>query len=236
MTDCQNVEVRELLPELLHDALPASERERVEAHVAACELCAAEFALLRDARHAMARLRVPAIDTARIVAALPRTQGARSDAAPGAAMPSAATPGGLRLHRTERIVAAQAPVARRRTSVLYRIAAAVTFISLGGMSLTIARSYFSGSPAATADSAMSQESALQSAPRLAVADTPAVPGAGSGITTRGLTVHSALAELDDASLESLITELDQLEAAPLAEPEGTPGSRLIASTPSSSQE
>lgn len=232
MTDCPNVEMRELLPELLHDALPAAERGRVEAHLATCEMCAAELAVLREARRAMARVRVPAIDTARIVAALPRAQGANASTGPA--------PSGRRLHASHHAVnhvgAAPLPVVRRRSSMLYRIAAAVTFVSLGGMSLTIARSYFGASPAAIADSAMSQESALQSAPPLAVADTPAIPATGTGSTARGLGVHSVVGEVDDASLESLITELDQLEAAPLAEPEGTPGSRLIASTPSRSQE
>ena len=240
MTDCPNVEMRELLPELLHDALPSAERGRLEAHLAGCALCSAELALLREARHAMARVRVPAIDTARIVAALPRAQA-------GAATREAA-PVGLRLHTNDRAsdragerandgaVAANGPAPRRRSSILYRIAAAVTFVSLGGMSLTIARSYFGASPAAIADSAMSQETALQSAPPLAAVDSPAVPAAAVAASARGLGVHSMLGEVDDASLASLITELDQLEAAPLAEPEGTPGSRLIASTPSRSQE
>lgn len=236
MTDCPNVEMRELLPELLHDALPAAERGRLEAHLAGCTLCTAELAMLREARHAMARVRVPAIDTARIVAALPRAQ-----AAPAS---REAAPVGLRLHSndrgsdraSDRAVAANGPAPRRRSSMLYRIAAAVTFVSLGGMSLTIARSYFGASPAAIADSAMSQETALQSAPPLAAVDSPAVPAAAPAATARGLGVHSMLGEVDDASLASLITELDQLEAAPLAEPEGTPGSRLIASTPSRSQE
>lgn len=232
MTDCPNVEMRELLPELLHDALPVAERGRLEAHLAGCALCTAELALLREARQAMARVRVPAIDTARIVAALPRAQ-----AAPASCE---AAPVGLRLHTNDRVsdraAAANGPPPRRRSGMLYRIAAAVTFVSLGGMSLTIARSYFGASPAAIADSAMSQETALQSAPPLAAADSPAVPTAASAATARGLGVHSMLGEVDDASLASLITELDQLEAAPLAEPEGTPGSRLIASTPSRSQE
>lgn len=228
MTDCPNVEMRELLPEFLHDTLSAAERGLVEAHLADCELCADELVVLREARQAMGRVRVSAIDTARIVAALPRPQGAPAS--------GAAAPAGLRLHTGDRATTGNAPVARRRSTMLYRIAAAVTFVSLGGMSLTIARSYFGASPATIADSAMSRESALQSAPPLAVADTPAVASAGTSGVARGLGVHSVVGEVDDASLESLITELDQLEAAPLAEPEGTPGSRLIASTPSRSQE
>ena len=55
MTDCPNVEMRELLPELLHDHLPVAERMRVEAHVGECEACMSELALLRSARRALAR-------------------------------------------------------------------------------------------------------------------------------------------------------------------------------------
>ncbi|MBK6488800.1 MAG: hypothetical protein IPF98_18575 [Gemmatimonadetes bacterium] len=44
-----------------------------------------------------------------------------------------------------------------------------------------------------------------------------------------LTMHPSVGALDDADLESLLDELDQLEATPLAEPESTPGGRAIAS-------
>ena len=69
MTDCSNVEMRELLPDLLHDRLDAASRAVAQAHVAACEECAAELELLRRAQLAMRR--APAVDVARIVAALP---------------------------------------------------------------------------------------------------------------------------------------------------------------------
>lgn len=203
MTDCPNVAMRELLPELLQDALSDAERAQVEGHLATCEDCAAELALLRSARQAMRAVRVPALDTASIVAALPR--------------PAARRPESRSTVRTE----------VRRSSNLFRIAAAVTFVSLGGMSLAIARSYFGTSPAAIVDTAISgesaQQTALQAAPPLASADTPVTRNA----TARGMSVHTALGDLNDAELESLLSELDQLEAAPLAEPESTPGGGVV---------
>lgn len=194
-TDCSNIEMRELLPDFLHDALSPSERARVEAHLATCAECAAEHALLKSARRAMAGLRVPRVDTAGIVAALPRP------------MPAA-------LQR--RTVA-------RRSPMLFRLAAAITFISLGGISVAIARTYFGEAPVTSVDSVMTWRSdPALGAPTLASADTPR---AASPVA--GLSVHPSINDLGDADLESLLGELDLIEAAPLAEPESTPGGRAL---------
>lgn len=68
MRECPNGLIRDRLPDLLHDRLPAVERAEVRAHVAQCADCRAELALLERVRgSAMA----PRIDTPRIVAALP---------------------------------------------------------------------------------------------------------------------------------------------------------------------
>lgn len=68
MNDCQNVEIREMLPELIHGALPESERARVQEHLDGCADCSAELAIIR-AVHASAA--APAVDVARIVASIP---------------------------------------------------------------------------------------------------------------------------------------------------------------------
>lgn len=204
LTDCPNFEMRELLPDLLHDALPAAERSRVEGHLATCVDCAAEYELLRSARRAWAGLRVPRVDTAGIVAALPRP------------LP---------------VAAARGPTARR-SPVLMRLAAAITFVALGGMSVAIARTYFDRAPAAPVDSVMVWRGDTTSdVPILASADTPrraSSPGAG------GLAMHPSISDLGDAELESLLGELDQIEAAPLAEPESTPGGRALSAAISGS--
>ncbi|HMN07369.1 MAG TPA: zf-HC2 domain-containing protein [Gemmatimonadaceae bacterium] len=195
-TDCSSIEMRELLPELLHDALPAPERERVEAHLAVCESCAAEFAVLRSARRAFAGLRVPAVDTAGIVAALPRP----------------VAPAGRR------------PQPARRSPMLFRLAAAITFISLGGISVAVVRSFLGDAPATAVDSVMAwKDDSLSGMPTLARADTPRAASRAYS----GLAVHPSISDLGDADLESLLGELDQLEAAPLAEPEVNPGGRAL---------
>ena len=77
MSDCMNIEVRERLPEWLHDALPAGERAVVDAHLATCADCAAELEVLRVAMATMRARPVPRIDTRAIVAALPKPASAR---------------------------------------------------------------------------------------------------------------------------------------------------------------
>jgi predicted anti-sigma-YlaC factor YlaD len=68
MTDCANAEVRDALPDMLHGRLDAAARARVEEHLAGCEECRRELQLLQSLRKAAPQ---PAVDVARIVAALP---------------------------------------------------------------------------------------------------------------------------------------------------------------------
>ena len=68
MRDCENTEMRERLPDLLHGGLADDARSRVERHVASCAECARELELLRAVR---ASARAPQIDVDRIVASLP---------------------------------------------------------------------------------------------------------------------------------------------------------------------
>jgi hypothetical protein len=61
--------MKDLLPDLLHDRLPAALRAEVEAHVNGCEECTSELLILRQV---VAVSATPRIDASRIVAALPR--------------------------------------------------------------------------------------------------------------------------------------------------------------------
>ena len=54
MNDCSNAEIRDRLPDLLHERLDASARATVAAHVADCADCREELELLRDVRAALA--------------------------------------------------------------------------------------------------------------------------------------------------------------------------------------
>ena len=68
MTDCTNNTMRDLLPELAHDALSADDAARVRAHIASCAACAAELRILSAAGELFANA-TPKVDTAAIVAA-----------------------------------------------------------------------------------------------------------------------------------------------------------------------
>ncbi len=70
MNDCPNAEIRDLLCDAVHGTLAGADRDRVETHVAGCDDCRAELALLHRARAVLSR-GAPSIDTAKIVAALP---------------------------------------------------------------------------------------------------------------------------------------------------------------------
>jgi hypothetical protein len=68
MRDCANVEMRDRLPDLLHERLAVALRLEVQRHVDGCEACAAELVILRTV---VAATRAPTVDVARIVSVLP---------------------------------------------------------------------------------------------------------------------------------------------------------------------
>jgi len=94
-----------------------------------------------------------------------------------------------------------------RNSTLLRIAAAISFVSLGGVSLVVARSAFRNGDIVATDSAVSVKGR----------DSAALPAATSGAVS--LSVGGGVADLGDADLKALIKSLDLLEGAPPAEPE-----------------
>lgn len=69
MIDCPNGEVRDALPDYVHDRLDTERRRGVETHLATCEACRQELSLLRALRVTMRR--APAVDVKAIAAAIP---------------------------------------------------------------------------------------------------------------------------------------------------------------------
>ena len=72
MNECADREIQELLPELLHRTLMSGDRERVELHLATCESCREELAVLREVK--AAAVFAPAIDVGQIVRQIPPYQ------------------------------------------------------------------------------------------------------------------------------------------------------------------
>lgn len=202
MIDCPNGELRDLLPDYLHDRLDASNRASVERHLATCTACQDELALLRDLRGTLHR--APRIDVAAVAAAIPAYRpAARERRATGwrvAAAIAAIAIGGASitlLRHGERIQqTAQAPIAVPTTQTP------------------------TGSP-----TGMTQQPAQQppASPREAAAPA-AVPVVKSAPAPSGEELAMAagtIADLSDGELSDLLGELESLDAVPSADVEST---------------
>ena len=75
MTDCTNLEMRDVLPDYARGALTGSPVTAVEQHLASCASCRAELAAVRSALAALGA--APRVDTARIVAAVGQSRRTR---------------------------------------------------------------------------------------------------------------------------------------------------------------
>jgi anti-sigma factor RsiW len=172
MSDCSNVEIRELLPEYIGGTLSDARRSEVSAHLATCQECAEELELLKLVREAYAAT-TPAVNVDAIVSKLPRKPAAPSI----------------------RSVRSGAPVGRSWIrSQVFQIAAVVSFVAVGGISLAVARSFFDGNTSATNGDTT-----------VAIAESPAISFAGG------------LSDLGDEDVEALLSALDNIEALPVVE-------------------
>ena len=210
MFDCANVEMRELLPELVGGTLDVATRARVEQHVSSCAECASELETLRLVRSAYAS--TPTVDVRRIVGALPKVP------------PTASTGRGGR------------PLTRW---IDWRVAAALTMISVGGLSLAVARRWSADvRPRDVGSVGSSVDTLVVPTPR--PVDTAGSPSPGNGqrrspiqpsrnphVTPpkAQLAFAGGVDDLDDASIKALLGALDEMDRAPLApseEPDPTP--------------
>ena len=216
MSDCPNAEIRDRLPDLLHDRLDAPTRARVLAHIDGCADCRSELELLRSMRGSIER-GTPRVDVDRIVAALPK-------------------PGTVRV------------VAQRRLHISWRIAAAVTFIAVGGTSLVVMRNVRDGGAGAS-------DSAHMRIPPVTVETVALVPqpvpspnafkpnGETASVRTRtppattpispanpptvvpgddpaaGGVLGNRIGNLNEKQLKSLLNEIDHMDATPIIDPE-----------------
>jgi anti-sigma factor RsiW len=192
MNDCPNADMRDLLPDLLHDRLTATVRAEVTAHVASCEDCREELALLRSL-HAVVTV-TPRIDVAYVVNALPKPP--RRDVTPIAT--------------------------RHRTWTDWRIAAAVTLMVAGGGSVALLnRTPNVVDSVGVALVAPVRDSQTASSKTVASTAEPAGNATGSSESADAVELGAGgrLADLDDAQLKALIDEIGQMKAVPISEPE-----------------
>ncbi len=198
MTDCENAEIRDLLPDYAHGTLSAEALRRVETHIADCGLCSEEWALLR--RLGVALSAQPPVNVAAIVAALPPSPAVRP-----------------RMVLTAPHIVQRRPVLRQPW---LRIAASLLFI-VGASSVFIARS----NRVAVEPSAVVTAPAL-SPTRGMVARVESVKSPMSRPAPELAT--SIATDLSDKELRGLLDEIDALSAEPSENSEevvrGLPGS------------
>ncbi|MGH7617346.1 MAG: zf-HC2 domain-containing protein [Gemmatimonadaceae bacterium] len=216
MNDCLNAEIRDQLPELLHDRLSAGARAEVLAHVEQCAECRDELELLRGV-HRVMLARTPRIDTARIVASLPK---------PGAAAvvpmrPSRSRWADWRIAATITVIAGGAtsaallmhsrPGAARVDTVAVSAAPSTPAPASPTPETTTTRSV-----APATNVGVTSASAASKAPDVAVAD---VDQPSDSMVGADIEANRQLRNLSDRQLRALLTEIEQFKAVPITEPE-----------------
>jgi hypothetical protein len=208
MNDCPNAEIRDQLPDLLHDRLDVSMRAAVMAHVDDCVDCRSELELLRGVQGMLAA-RTPRVDINYVVNALPK-----------------------RAPQSVRVIP------RRPVWTDWRIAAAVTVLVVGGGSFAVLRqsgvgpgvvppavSVSEATPAASDSMGRSPVVPAESIGRVADAGRSQTvsPGASAAASDQGasagLATTARLADLNERQLQALLDQIDQLQAVPITEPE-----------------
>jgi len=197
MTECTNLEMRDLLPDYARGALVGAAVAAVERHLADCASCRAELAVVRNAQLVLGV--TPRVDTSRIAAAVVRSAAVRRDATRSVAQA-----------RRRRMWTA--PSSRRMWL------AAASLVAVAGAAALATRS---DEPKAVADSSPRITVQVDSPASPAPSGTaPSVPARPAVQPTRNneLSVGGGLTDLADAQLESLLRELDRLDAQFEVEP------------------
>lgn len=189
MTECVNETLRDLLPALARNALPAAEASLVRAHLSGCAPCAAEWRILQAASDVFAAS-TPTVDVAAIVSRLP-------------APPAPPAPQARPALRVERGGAA---TRWRPSRSMFAAAASLTLVAT--LSLTVLRPIFFGQAPGVA-SGTPMDGMPDSAP---VVVAPATTASAALVGT------AELAELGVDELSTLLAELEQMEATIATEP------------------
>lgn len=193
LRDCENAEMRDRLPDLMHGRLTEPERASVAAHVASCADCTAELALLERTRAELAR--TPAVDVRRIASVIPR------------ALPATARQS-VPLHRRSSM--------RIAASVAFIVAAG------SALAVAVGRNGDVGTPStagvvavAPTDSTGVTKAPVPDAEPRVVAAAPARATNGS----RGMSLGGGVADLSEGEMESLLAALESFDGVPAAEPQ-----------------
>jgi hypothetical protein len=191
MNKCTELDVKEMLPDLLHGKLDADARAQVEAHIAGCDECTEELEVLRTVKSAA--VFIPAIDVDHVVRQIP----------PYRAI----------------VPVAQAPARSRVVSWL--VAASLVVVVLGGGSLLMIQKAPTFAPIATVDGSKSPGggSAQTSKPGDVTAGvTPKNTAVPPTPAPRALALASAVDGLSENNLRQLMDDMNSFDALPATEP------------------
>jgi hypothetical protein len=188
MNNCMEIEIQEILPDLLHRTLAAGTRARVEAHVASCEQCREELAVLRAVQSAA--IFAPVINVDQVVRQIPPYQ--------------------------KIVPAVERPATTRLVSWL--VAATMAIAVIGGGSLVLARRDVPSTQTAAGitDPPVSNPSPAAPEPTN-VAGSRSQPGPTVTAVvphTHALALAADVGGLSDGNLEQLMTEMAQFDALP----------------------
>jgi Putative zinc-finger len=210
MRECENEDLRDALPGYVAGRLAGPARARVAEHIAGCADCAAEAELLRVAHQVMTQ-DVPRVDAGRIVAALP----APPRTVTGPVLVRSETGVASAGHATRPVVPRTARASGFRPMWTgWRIAAAVSTIAVGGLSVAVLRDLGTGRRGPIAVPAVVASATTENAPATPGGDTEQIASAEPGMALGG-----GLSDLSDVEMEGLLKDLDGIEASPSDEPD-----------------
>ena len=198
MNDCVNAEMRDRLPDVLHERLEPGVRAAVMAHVEGCADCRAELELLRGV-HTMLGKVAPRVDVGRIVEALPRRRPARSR------------------WMDWRVAAAAALIVVGGTSV--------TVMTRRGQQLppdtaaVVAKTETPTAPASASAAVPDRQPASRRVDSQPSRVQQVAAQTSDAAADRGIEMTGGLSELTEDELRLLLKEIDELEAVPLTDPE-----------------
>lgn len=195
MSDCINVEMRDLLPDLARGALTGPSRVALDAHLATCAACRAELEVVRKAHAALSA--APPVDSARIAAAVTRATALRREATTSVAQA-----------RRRRAWGSGAPARRA-----WLAAASVAAIAAAALLASNLRR----DPALPGDAPVVVQGEAPAAPT-PVGSEPTRPVTPRPISDAELVMGGGVSDLADADLESLLDVLQQVDTALDVEP------------------
>jgi hypothetical protein len=196
MSDCTNLDMRDLLPDLARGALAGASLVAVEQHLATCAPCRAELRLLRSAHAALGV--TPSVDASRIAAAVVRSRGVRRDATTAVAQ--------TRRRRAWSISGS------RRAWLAAASVVAVVGAALLATIMTRAPGESDLPPIVITVEEPEAPTDIRPEPNEPIREAPRPPARAE------LVVGGGVSDLADADLESLLRVLDRLDAQLDAEP------------------